>query len=262
MKALSWSRPLGVVAALLLSASASAQNAEPIVFVLAGQSNMVGQGVIAELSADERVGPTNATLHLETGEVGLFDGERFGPEVTLARRLADALPARELIFVKHARGGTSLLAWAPEWSEARAEITGNAAAGPMYQQLLELIDALGFREGVEFGAIFWMQGERDALFPGPAAEYFDNLRTLVTAFRRDLTDPDLPFVFGLANPSPERYTELAVVQTAQRHAAAEIAGVHLVDTAGLTKHDDGVHYDAGGILELGRRFAETYLAVR
>ena len=178
------------------------------------------------------------------------------------RRLADALPARELIFVKHARGGTSLLAWAPEWDEARAETTGNAAAGPMYPQLIELLDDLGVRDGVEFGAVFWMQGERDALFPGPAAEYFDNLRTLVTAFRRDLTDPDLPFILGLANPSPERYTELAVVQAAQRHAAAEIAGVHLVNTAGLTKHDDAVHYDTGGILELGRRFAETYLAVR
>ena len=261
MKTIGWSRLLAVAAAVLLAASTSAQNADPLVFVLAGQSNMAGQGVTAELTPDQRVSQAGS-LWLDAGEAGFFDGERFGPEVTLARRLADAIPGRELIFVKHALGGTSLLAWAPEWDEARAEITGNAAAGPVYAQFVDLVDDLDFPEDVEFGAIFWMQGERDALFPGPAAEYFENLDRLVTAFRWDLSDPALPFILGLANPLPERYTELAVVQAAQRRAAAEIAGVHLVDTAGLTKHDDGVHYDTGGILELGRRLAKAYLAVR
>ena len=133
----------------------------PLVFVLAGQSNMVGQGLTEELAPAQAVTPPNVTYFLGADEAGLFDRDRFGPEVSLAGRLAEAWPDRELVFVKHARGGTSLLAWAPEWDEARAEI----------------------------------------------------------------------------------------------------AGVFLIETDDLTKHDDGVHYDTGGILELGRRFAEAYLAI-
>lgn len=255
-------RPLVVAAALLLlTGPASAQNAGPLVFILAGQSNMVGQGVTAELTPDQRDSPANVTLQVKAGPTEFFDRERFGPEATLAMRLAGAFPERELIFVKHAAGGTSLLAWAPDWDEARAEITGNASAGPLYSQLVELLDRRGLRNA-QVGAVFWMQGERDSLFEGPAHDYFDNLRALVGAFRRDLNDPGLPFLLGLANPLPARYTELDVVQAAQRRAAAGIAHVHLIETEGLSRHDDGVHYDTEGILELGRRFAEAYLAVR
>ena len=252
----------GAVLALLVGHVAAQDTAAwPLVFVLAGQSNMVGQGLTEELTPAQAVTPPNVTYFLGADEAGLFDRERFGPEVSLAGRLAEAWPDRELIFVKHARGGTSLLAWAPRWDVMRAEITGNAAAGPLYSQLVEILQRLELRDGVEIGAVFWMQGERDALFEGPAEEYFENLGTLIAAFRRDLGHPDLPFLLGLANPLPERYLKLDTVRRAQRRAAAEITGVHLIETDALTRRDDGVHYDTGGVLELGRRFAEAYLAI-
>ena len=245
----------------LVAGHVAGQERQPLVFVLAGQSNMVGQGLAAELTASQAVTPSDLILYLDGEQAGLLGRERFGPEVSLACQLTEALPNRELIFVKHARGGTSLLAWAPEWDAARAEITGNAQAGPLYAPLIQTLDRLGLGADAEIGAVFWMQGERDARFEGPAAEYFENLGTLIAAFRRDLNDPNLPFLLGLANPAPEQYSELETVQRAQRRAAAEIAGVYLIETDGLTKRDDGVHYDTHGALELGRRFAEAYLGV-
>ena len=113
--------------------SVGAQTEPPLVFVLAGQSNMVGQGVTAELTADQMITPPNVTDLMETGATGLFDRARFGPEVSLVPRLAQEWPDRELIFVKHAVGGTSLLAWEPEWDASRAELTRNAEVGPLYK---------------------------------------------------------------------------------------------------------------------------------
>ena len=240
--------------------SVGAQTEPPLVFILAGQSNMVGQGVTAELTADQMITPPNVTYLMETGETGLFDRARFGPEVSLVPRLAQAWPDRELIFVKHAVGGTSLLAWAPEWDAARAELTRNAEVGPLYTQLIAILDRHELRGDAEIGAVFWMQGESDARYPEVAAEYFDNLTTLIAAFRDDLQKTELLFVMGRANPSPERYTELPVVQRAQQRTADDLAAVRLIDTEGLSKRDDGVHYDTAGLLELGRRFAATLAA--
>lgn len=238
--------------------SVGAQTEPPLVFILAGQSNMVGQGVTAELTADQMITPPNVTYLMETGETGLFDRARFGPEVSLVPHLAQAWPDRELIFVKHAVGGTSLLAWAPEWDAARAELTRNAEVGPLYTQLIAILDRHELRVDAEIGAVFWMQGESDARYPEVAAEYFDNLTTLIAAFRDDLQKTELLFVMGRANPSPERYTELPVVQRAQQRTADDLAAVRLIDTEGLSKRDDGVHYDTAGLLELGRRFAAAW----
>ena len=239
----------------LSAGSVSAQSNLPLVFILAGQSNMVGQGVTAELTADQMTTPSNVTYLMETGETGLFDRTRFGPEVSLVPRLAQAWPDRELIFVKHAVGGTSLLAWAPVWDAARAELTRNAEVGPLYTQLLAILDRHELRGEAEIGAVFWMQGESDARYPEVAAEYLDNLTTLIAAFRDDLQNTELLFLMGRANPSPERYTELPVVQRAQQRTADDLAAVRLIDTEGLSKREDGVHYDTAGVLELGRRFA-------
>ena len=240
----------------------SAKFEGPLVFILAGQSNMVGQGLTAGLKPGQAVTPANVTYFLGKDEVGFFERERFGLEVSLAQRLAEVWPDRELIFVKYALGGTSLLAWAPRWDVTRAQITGNAEAGPMYAKLIDILDSLGLRQTGEIGAVFWMQGERDALFEGPADEYFENLEMLIAALRRNLADANLSFLLGLANPLPARYLDLEAVQSAQRRAANDIPAVRLVETAGLTKHADGVHYDTAGVLELGRRFADAFLATR
>jgi hypothetical protein len=163
-------------------------------------------------------------------------------------------PEQEFVLVKYAIGGTSLLDWAPEWDAKRAELTGNAERGPLYRQLIEIIEALPLADA-RFGAVLWMQGERDARIDAAGIDYYRNLEALVRAFRQDLGRQDLPFVLGMVDLPPSRYPARDVVRQAQRQIANDMAGVYLVETDDLSKWDDQLHYDTEGILELGRRFA-------
>jgi len=243
----------------LAACGGGAPAADPYVFVLSGQSNMVGQGVTAELSPELATLPPTVRLFVEGQPAATGDRPSFGPEVTFAHEMATAWPDRNLVLLKFAVGGTSLLAWAPEWSEAEAARTGNAGAGPLYARLLDSI-RLDLGPAARFAAVLWMQGERDARFEDVGPEYLDRLDTFITALRADVNTPGLPLLLGLVNPPPARYPAAAVVRAQQREAPTRLTSTVLVDTDDLGKRDDELHYDTAGQLELGRRFARAFLA--
>ena len=244
-------------------------------FVLAGQSNMAGRGRYSDL-ADGGALPPDVQLvavRLDVHLRPLEDG--FGPELGLARTLAAegtgpalaeySRPGAEgrLLLVKYAVDASSLLDWAPDWDPEAAALTGHPEYGALYRELLDLVaraTAEGTSgEGCRPAAVLWMQGERDALFPEVAAAYEANLAALIGALRADLDAPGLPFLLGQVDPPPDRYPAAGAVRAAQAAVAGTLPGVYLVDTGGLSRHADGVHYDTAGQLELGRRFARTYL---
>ncbi len=97
---------------------AGAQTGETLVFVLAGQSNMVGQGDVAKLSEDLKQLPPNILLYLNGERADFADRNHFGPEIGFAHEMSRAHPREAIILIKFAVGGSSLLAWAPEWSPA------------------------------------------------------------------------------------------------------------------------------------------------
>lgn len=246
----------------LLAQQLWAQETRPLVLILAGQSNMAAPGRTDDLAAAEKIGPSNVRYFLGPDQIQPSQSPRFGPELALGQTLGAAMPARTIVLIKHAVPGTSLLAWAPDWDSTRANVTGNANAGPLYRQLLEIIRGAQLPPGSELGAVLWMQGERDARFDEAARLYFENLSAMIAALRRDLQEPNLPFILGLVNPPSDQYPAVERVRAAQRRAAKEIPNVYLVETDGLSKRDDRLHYDAKGTLELGRRFGNAVLALR
>jgi len=230
----------------------------PAVFILAGQSNMVGRGITADLSDTLRRVPSRVTFILSGEEREFGDQPTFGPEVGFAHSLAEAWPGREIILIKHAVGGTSLLAWAPAWDSAQAERTRNAAAGPLYDALLGQFREARLPNEFQVLGILWMQGERDANFPEVADDYEGNLRTLIRAFRRDLAAPEVPFFMGQINPPSTGWPAAARVRAAQETSAEEIPRTLLIRTEDLSKRDDEpVHYDGSGLLQLGSRFSDA-----
>lgn len=243
----------------LCACSALGQSDNPTVVLLAGQSNMVGYGLSEELSPELAELPSNVQLFVDGKPADPTDRERFGPEVGFAHAIAEAEPDQTFILVKFAVGGTSLLAWAPEWTSEEAEITNNAGAGPLYKRFHDYLAEVPVPDDATFGGILWMQGERDARFPQAGKAYFENLHTLIEAFRHDTGEPSAPFILGRVNPPADRFLLLDAVRRAQEVAARALPGVRLVDTDDLTKRDDDVHYDSEGILELGRRFADAFL---
>ena len=259
---------LTVVFAAMLAASAlpdgSAQDEETLVFILAGQSNMVGQGDTAALSEDLSRLPPNVRYYLDGEPASIAAGNRFGPEVTFADELSEAYPQETIVLIKFALGGSSLLAWAPDWTPEAAELTQNQGQGPLYRRLMEYVASSrsALPHNARLAAVLWMQGERDARFPAAGEQYGANLSVLVDRIREDLDAPDLPFIFGQVNPPPERYPASEDVRNAQEAAERLIHGATMVSTEGLAKHDDDLHYNSEGQLELGRRFARAYLAMR
>lgn len=221
---------------------------KPIV-ILAGQSNMVGHGQLSELDGTDL--PEGVRLFDLNPRAGCF-----GPEIGFARTFLESESLDQLWLVKYAVGGSSLLAWDARWSSERAAIADDADKGPLYQRLLRHFERVTRDEEVEVLACLWMQGESDSRYQQAAAHYQANLKRLIARIRADLDQAEMQFVIGLVNPCGARFTHLSTVRAAQRLVAETVPNVSLVDTAGLSKHDDALHYDTAGQLELGRRFAD------
>jgi hypothetical protein len=233
-------------------------------YILAGQSNMVGRGRYDQLPPEERLLPDNVAIRARSLDHHLAEVEGvFGPEHSLARVLGRAYPDHSLFLVKYAVDASSLLDWQPVWTEEDATLTGHAQYGPLYQSLMGWLEKTRgtIPEDCEAAAFFWMQGERDALFPEAARQYEENLVRLIAHIRADLGVPDLPFFLGQVNPPTEQYPAVEEVRAAQARLAERVRHTALVPTDGLSKAADGLHYDTAGQVELGRRFAQAYQAM-
>ncbi|MGL5020014.1 MAG: sialate O-acetylesterase [Luteolibacter sp.] len=261
------SRISAIVAILALASTANAQDPVQVV-LLAGQSNMDGNVPAAALPQEFRKPPVNVSLIDKGKPVRIADGKFFGPEVAFAATVAAARPADDFLLVKRAMGGTSLAGWAPQWDESRLASKYDTAAGPLYRKLLEDYAAAIKGRPARLTGVLWMQGESDTRYPALGSNYFENFKTLIAAFRRDLKAPELPFFFGRVNMPADvteedkktiKFPYIQQVRAAQERAAREIPGVFLIETDDLGKQADRIHYDAAGQIALGRRFAEAWL---
>jgi hypothetical protein len=246
---------------LVLFQASYAYAQERIVFVLSGQSNMVGLASTDRIPESMIEVPSNVTYVLD-GEVSDFSTNgngRFGPEVSFAHEISAQWPEKEIVLIKYAVGGASLYAWSPEWTEEGANITLNANFGNLYSNLMDMISDQKILAPENFTAILWMQGERDARFPEAGTNYFENFSNLINHLRNDIGNPQLPFIFGQINPPASRYPALSDVRAAQREAIAAVPSTHMIATDDLTKLDDNLHYDADGIIEMGIRFARAFI---
>ena len=250
-----------------LTVVASEQGAVQVI-LLAGQSNMDGNVPISALPPEFKQVPANVNLIDKGKPARIAGGKTFGPEVAFAATLAASKPSDDFLFVKRAMGGTSLAGWAPQWDESRLASKYDTVAGPIYRRLLEDYAAAIKGRHSRLTGVLWMQGESDTRYPALGPNYFENFKTLITAFRRDLNAPELPFFFGRVNMPADateddkktmKFPYIKQVRDAQERAAREIPGVYLIETDDLGKQADRIHYDAAGQIALGRRFAEAWL---
>jgi hypothetical protein len=227
-------------------------------FIFAGQSNMVGMGDNSKMAVNLRRIPENVSI-VEYKTRIRFAEPWFGPEITFAHEISNAFPDEQILIIKFAIGSSSLLAWAPDWSTKDAGLTNNENDGPLYMKLLKFIDAVTVNMDPQFIALMWMQGERDSKFQYTAQHYAVCFKNLISQFRTDLKIPNLPVIYGQVNPPLEQFTFANTVRQAQIQTETDIINTKMVLTDDLSKHDDSLHYNTGGIMELGRRFATAFL---
>ena len=236
--------------------------AKELIFILAGQSNMVGQGNARELASTYRRPPSNVEFYYNGYIAPLNRFKHFGPEIGFAHEISRHFPRTKIKLIKFAVGGTSLFAWDPNWSAARARKTRNASAGPLFKKLIKTAKISFNDKNSKLAGILWMQGEADAKYPFAAQQYAGNLQRFVNSLRSKLRSPNSLFIMGSINPPQRLFPSTPIVQRAQRLASRRIRNLKLIKTSDLQKRNDHLHYNTNGQLELGKRFARAYLKTR
>ncbi|MEE2973255.1 MAG: sialate O-acetylesterase [Planctomycetota bacterium] len=241
-----------------VAVAASPEAEAPVrVFVLAGQSNMVGVGrVQGDPARNDGMGSLEWMVErapdrerfaglrdqdgawVERDDVWIWflgrrgglrpgfgaDENAIGPELGFGRVVGDASD-EPVLLVKVAWGGKAI------GREFRPPSSGGEV-GPEYTMLVErvrevmadpaaLFPELGGRE-FELAGIGWHQGWNDRVNQAFNDAYEENLSNLVRDLRRDLDRPELPFVIaetGMSGPG-EKHPRALSLMAAQAAVAA------------------------------------------
>lgn len=268
------------------------------VFVLAGQSNMNGFGYSKDLPNDLKVfkdvyifqGNSVRDGDLNGG-VGKWDilkpghgtgfktdgktntlSDRFGLELSLAKRLKELFPNDKIAFIKYAREGTSIDSLAAaDFGCWDADFHGKNGVN-QYDSFLKTvknalaetdIDGNGKKDDIIPSGILWMQGEGDASFSEEIANnYYSHLKTLMNLMRAALLTDNLPVVIGKISDSGKNEMGRVLprgelVQYAQEKFAQNDKSAAIVrSTKKYNYGNDAWHYDSAGYIDLGKNFAD------
>lgn len=175
----------------------------------------------------------------------------FGPEIGFGRELY-ARKGRRLAVVKVAFSGTSMR---DDWN----------SGGLCYRALVsETKSAMAAAKlsgtALKVRALVWVQGESDAN-PRDAAAYEMAIGDMLSSLRTDLDAPDLIALMGFNTKFGDgKVPSIARVVEAQQAMATRDSRCRYVDTSGATLANI-YHFDAEGMLDVGRRYAEALLQV-
>ena len=238
---------MSILAALALMIAPRAQAGEsPLkVFVLAGQSNMEGKGASADLPPELAQPQKNVLVYQDGAWLPLQPVKHFGPEVAFGQAMAAHL-GQPVGIIKVAVGGTNLaVQWSPD------------AGKSLYTKLAKEVKAAREGRPIVIAGMLWMQGEADSKDEAMAGAYKSNFIHLIESARQDFGNAELPFVFGRVNPPGAKYAYADVVRKAQE--AIQLPACRMVNCDDLHKHNDHLHYDDKGQLELGKRFSTAMI---
>lgn len=109
--------------------------------------------------------------------------------------------------------------------------------------------------------VLWHQGESDAFNEERCKVYEKELHNLIAALRRDIGEPDLPFISG--ELSVKNYAKDNIVQTANRTLPEKVKNTGWVRTDDLTFCDGekSVHFDRGSLVEMGHRYCDEIMKI-
>lgn len=230
------------------------------IFVVAGQSNAAGRAKNPVEDAPElgiHLLRASGVWDLATHPLGETTGsvyqghfENHNPGHTPWLHFAKLL-RRELGYpigiVMSAYGGAPLRWWNPEEN------------GSLYRNMLEQLSAYALHPK----AVLWYQGEAEG-YENAAETYLSRFSQFVHALRRDLEQPELPFITVQLNrcmtPCDTALDrQWGLVRQAQVDAARTIPGVYILPSSDVALYDF-IHNSAQGNLVIAERCARCALA--
>ena len=274
------------------------------VYLLSGQSNMDGLGLVSELPGEYLITQNDVPIynpnrkndqeHLEnlgfweslhpghgsgysTDGSQSFYSDKFGIELSFAKKMQELNPSANIALYKYAKGGASIHPdAAADWGSFHPDFEIGNGLNQWdhfeyhYQRAMQMRDING--DGVDDilipAGLLWLQGESDASFTQEIAESYEmNLKYLIQRVRELTGNTQLPVVIArisesnFNDDSPEglvlRYGE--IVMAAQEKIALDDPNVSIIYPPDSIGWLDPWHYDSQTYLDLGIRFAESMM---
>jgi hypothetical protein len=268
------------------------------VFILAGQSNMNGFGYNKDLPNDLKsfkeififqgnsvpdsdlnggtgkwdvLKPGNGTGFKTNGKSNQLS-DRFGLELSFAKRIKELFPNDKIALIKYAREGTSIDSvarggfgcWDADFHGTNGISQYDNFLKTLKNALAETdIDGDGKIDELLPSGILWMQGEGDASHDEEiASRYYGHLKVLMNQMRAALLTDDLPVVIGKISDSGKNeigkvWPTGELVQYAQEKFVKDDKKAAIVrSTIRYNYGNDPWHYDSAGYIDLGKNFAE------
>lgn len=234
---------------------------EPIrSFLLIGQSNMAGRGIIGEVPP---IDPRGVMFMLRNGRwqtmtepinpdrrIFVEKDTDFRSGISLAASFAEAYVhayGGKVGLIPCADGGTCIDQWAP---------------GEILYDHAVMQTRLALRTSTLAG-ILWHQGESDAKTAEDAAAYEEKFRKLFDRLPGDLgADSGIPVVVGEIRDFSDRFPYWEQINKALHHIADTRPLTAVASASGLNASADGLHFNAASYRELGRRYFAQYARLR
>lgn len=215
-------------------------------FLLIGQSNMAGRGIISEAIPVD-------TTHIKILRNGRWhkmfrpiNPDRSFSGVSLAESFAEAYAKKynvDVGLICAADGGTKLEQW---------------QVGSLLYESAVSQAKLALRTSTIVG-VLWHQGESDCA-PELAQTYKERFEVIMHALRKELGLEDVPFILGelgsfLPDYTKSEFTKNYLQVNEQLNKIAKenkFTGIASAD--GLTANEDNLHFNAKSLYEFGLRY--------
>jgi len=261
--------PFGGPTSLVAQEAPSAATAPVKIYLLAGQSNMVGY-TSAEWVAKEapKLARPRADVWCywrgKCRPLGPGAGHQVGPELAFGHGIGDALEA-PVLLCKFAVGGTTLH---EAWRSPSAVVRAGGEIGHLYKRMMKRFHRILADPGkvypaakgrrFEIAGFIWLQGENDCF--GKREDHYEaNLRDLIKDVRVATGTKGLPVAVIQINDSGAWDNGGGggpTVRAAQAKVADEDPNAVLIVTKDL---DEGYHYADGDHVTIGRRVVPLML---
>jgi len=226
------------------------------VFIMAGQSNMAGRGIVEpeDTIADKRILSINkdGQIIIAKEPLHFYEPERTGLDCglsfakTLIKKIPDSI---SLLIIPTAVGGSSIIQWLNDSLYRNVKLFSNFLANV----------GIGKQTGVIKG-ILWHQGESDANGKNIPL-YKQRLGLLFSKFRAAIGNNALPVLIGELGSFSEVPENFGLINKAIHEYAAEDKNSNVISTKDLKDKGDHLHFNSKGQRTMGKRFAIEYLKV-
>lgn len=274
------------------------------VYILAGQSNMDGLGLVKNLPDDLNTinpevfiyNPNRRNDQEEIEDIGYWEAlrpghgsgfsivsgesrysDKFGVELTFAKRMRDLNPSQRIALFKYAKGGASIHpdaagnwgSWSPDFTKGNGINQFDHFSFHLKRAFgLSDIDQDGTKERLRPAGILWLQGESDASYSNEiAGQYKENVRHLMNEIRALTGVSNLPVVIARISESHMDEDKLLLtfgeaVRQGQKDFATEDINAAYIDAPEGHGWLDPWHYDSATYIELGKRYADKMYALK